>query len=87
MCPEVETLHFMVQDRQLDPVNCPFGTVLEFLQSRFSAGLTHSNLKVYVVVIAAYHAHLGGLSTGKNPLVKPFFRCAEAESSRQRRLC
>ncbi len=25
-------------DRQLDPVNCPIGTVLEFLQARFSAG-------------------------------------------------
>ncbi len=33
-------------DRQLDPVNCPFGTVLEFLQARFTAGLAHSTLKV-----------------------------------------
>ncbi len=32
-------------DRQLDPVNCPVGTVLEFLQARFSAGLTHSTLR------------------------------------------
>ncbi|KAL0192166.1 hypothetical protein M9458_010462, partial [Cirrhinus mrigala] len=35
--------------RQQDPVNCPVGTVLEFLQDRFSAGLAHSILKVYVV--------------------------------------
>ncbi len=35
---------------QLDPVNCPIGTVLEFLQARSSAGLTHSTPKVYVVI-------------------------------------
>ncbi len=52
-------------DRQLDPVNCPVGTVLEFLQACFSAGLAHSTLKVHVAAIAAYHAPLGGLSVGK----------------------
>ncbi len=41
------------RDRQLDPVNCPVGTVLEFLQARLSAGLTHSTLKVYVAAISA----------------------------------
>ncbi len=59
-------------DCQLDPVNCPFVTVLEFLPARFSAGLTHSTMKVYVAAIAAYHAPLGGLSVGKNPLVTRF---------------
>ncbi|KAL0149475.1 hypothetical protein M9458_055263 [Cirrhinus mrigala] len=49
-------------DHQQDPVNCPVGTVLEFLQDRFSAGLAHSTLKVYVAAIAAYHALLGGSS-------------------------
>ncbi|KAL0189055.1 hypothetical protein M9458_014602, partial [Cirrhinus mrigala] len=39
-------------DHQQDPVNCPVGTVLEFLQDRFSAGLAHSTLKVYVAAIA-----------------------------------
>ncbi|KAL0186797.1 hypothetical protein M9458_018467, partial [Cirrhinus mrigala] len=58
--------------RQQDPVNCPVGTVLEFLQDRFSAELTHSTLKVYVAAIVAYHAPLGGLSVGKNPLVTRF---------------
>ncbi|KAL0177445.1 hypothetical protein M9458_026339, partial [Cirrhinus mrigala] len=61
---------------QQDPVNCPVGTVLEFLQDRLSAGLTHSTLKVYVAAIAAYHAPLGGLSVGKNPLVIRFLRGA-----------
>ncbi|KAL0187573.1 hypothetical protein M9458_014672, partial [Cirrhinus mrigala] len=50
-----------------DPVNCPVGTV-EFLQDRFSAGLAHSTLEVYVATISAYHAPLGGMSVGKDPL-------------------
>ncbi len=57
---------------QLNPVNCPIGTVLEFLQARLSAELTHSTLKVYVVAISAYHASLGGQSVGRNPLVTRF---------------
>ncbi|KAI2646275.1 Gag-Pro-Pol polyprotein [Labeo rohita] len=61
---------------QQDPVNCPVGTVLEFLQDRLSAGLSHSTLKVYVAAIAAYHAPLGGLSVGKVPLVSRFLRGA-----------
>ncbi|KAL0168875.1 hypothetical protein M9458_037097, partial [Cirrhinus mrigala] len=44
------------------PVNCLVGTVQEFLQNRFSTGLTHSTLKVYVAAILAYHAPLGGPS-------------------------
>ncbi|KAL0161017.1 hypothetical protein M9458_044742, partial [Cirrhinus mrigala] len=59
-----------------DPVNCPVGTVLEFLQDRLSAGLSHSTLKVYVAAIAAYHAPLCGLSMGKDPLVSHFLRGA-----------
>ncbi len=55
-------------DRQFDPVNCPIGTVLEFLQARFSTGLTHSTLRVYVVAIATHHAPMGGQSVGKDPL-------------------
>ncbi|KAI2652819.1 Transposon Ty3-G Gag-Pol polyprotein [Labeo rohita] len=62
--------------RQQNPVNCPVGSVLEFLQDRLSAGLSHSTLKVYVAAIAAYHAPLGGLSVGKNPLVTRFLRGA-----------
>ncbi len=36
-------------DHQLDPVNCPVGTLLEFLQERLTTGLAPSTLKVYVV--------------------------------------
>ncbi len=60
------------RDHQLDPVNCPVGTVLEFLQERFTAGLAPSTLKVYVVAISAYHIPLGGMPLGKDPLVSRF---------------
>ncbi|XP_053085457.1 uncharacterized protein LOC117596033 [Pangasianodon hypophthalmus] len=63
-------------DRRLDPVHCPVGTVLEFLQARLSAGLTHSTLKVYVAAIAACHAPLDGQSVGRHPWVTRFLRGA-----------
>ncbi|KAI2657251.1 enzymatic polyprotein [Labeo rohita] len=63
-------------DCQQDSVNCPVGTVLRFLQVRFSTGLAHSTLKVYVAAISAYHAPLGGSSVGWNPLVTRFLRGA-----------
>ncbi len=59
-------------DHQLDPVNCPVGTVLEFLQERFTAGLAPSTLKVYVVATSAYQIPLGEMSLGKDPLVSRF---------------
>ncbi|KAI2656067.1 Transposon Ty3-G Gag-Pol polyprotein [Labeo rohita] len=63
-------------NHQQDPVNCPVGIVLEFLQDRFSAGLAHSTLKVYMAAIAAYHTLLGGPSVGWNPLVTGFLHGA-----------
>ncbi len=59
-------------DRQLDPVHCPIGTVLEFLQAQLSTGLTHSTLKVYVAAISTYYASLGEQSVGRHPLVTRF---------------
>ncbi len=59
-------------DHQLDPVNCPVGTVLEFLQDRFTAGLAQSTLNVYLAAISAYHIPLRGMSMGKDPLVSRF---------------
>ncbi len=64
------------RDHQLDPVNCPVGTVLEFLQARFSTGLTHSTLKVYVAVISAYHASFSGQSVRRHHLVTRLLRGA-----------
>ncbi|KAL0151580.1 hypothetical protein M9458_053097 [Cirrhinus mrigala] len=59
-------------ERQQDPANCPVGTVLEFLQARFSTGLSHSTLKVYVAAISAYHAPFCGMPVGRDPLVVRF---------------
>ncbi len=39
--------------RAIDPVNCPVGPVLEFLQERLTAGAAATPLRVYVAAIAA----------------------------------
>ncbi|KAI5089719.1 gastrula zinc finger protein XlCGF28.1-like [Silurus meridionalis] len=54
---------------QLDPVNCPVGSVLEFLQEQFSTGVALSILKVDVSAIAAYCTPPAGQSLGKHPCV------------------
>ncbi len=59
-------------DHQLNPVNCPVGTVLEFLQDRFIAGLAPSTLKVYVAAIVLTTFLSGGMSMGNDPLVISF---------------
>jgi hypothetical protein len=61
-------------ERHLDPVNCPVGSVLDFLQDRFSARLSPSTLKVYVAAISAYHTPMGGFSIGRDPLITRFLR-------------
>ncbi len=67
---------------QLDPVECPFGSVLEFLQDRFASGLSSSTLNVYMVAIAAHHSPVGDQSLVRNPLVTRFIRGnQEAEAS------
>ncbi len=39
--------------RAIDPVNCPVGPVLEFLQERLTTGVAATTLRVYVAAIAA----------------------------------
>ncbi|XDV16326.1 hypothetical protein PO909_016093 [Leuciscus waleckii] len=63
-------------EREVDPVNCPVASVLEFLQDRFSAGLAPSTLKVYVASISAFHAPLGDGPLGRQQLVVCFLRGA-----------
>ncbi len=65
--------HFMCGGRQLVPVNCLIGTVMEFLQACSSTGLTHST-QVYVVALLAYSTPLGGQSVGRHPLVTRFLQ-------------
>ncbi|XP_042583419.1 uncharacterized protein LOC109076134 [Cyprinus carpio] len=62
------------RQRSLDPFYCPIGSVLEFLQSRFSEGVTPATLKVYVAAISAEHALVGGVSVGRHPLVSCFMQ-------------
>ncbi|XDV34775.1 hypothetical protein PO909_004902, partial [Leuciscus waleckii] len=64
------------KERQLDPVNCPVASVLEFLQNRLSDGLSPSTLKVYVAVISAFHAPLRVGTLGTHPLIIRFLRGA-----------
>ncbi|GAA6098879.1 uncharacterized protein LOC113071237, partial [Tachysurus ichikawai] len=64
------------EHRGLEPVNCPIGSVLEFLQEQFAASLTPSTLKVYVSAITAYSTPLAGQSLGRHPLVTRFLRGA-----------
>lgn len=56
---------------QLNPVNCPVSSLLEFLQECLSTGLTPSTLKVYVA-ISTSHIPLDGASVGRHPLVSQF---------------
>ncbi|KAK3517038.1 hypothetical protein QTP70_033132 [Hemibagrus guttatus] len=62
--------------REQDPVHCLIGTVLGFLQSRLSQGLSPSTLKVYVAAIAANDALVLGATLGRHPLVSRFLRSA-----------
>ncbi len=64
------------RERELDPVNCPVASVLEFLQDRFSAGLTPSTLRVYVAAIVAFHAPLDVGPLRRHQLVVRFLRGA-----------
>lgn len=47
---------------KLDPVHCPIGSVLAFLQKCFFAGVDSATLRVYVAAIAAEHVPLQGVS-------------------------
>ncbi|KAK3542105.1 hypothetical protein QTP86_014357, partial [Hemibagrus guttatus] len=62
--------------REQDPVYCLVGTVLGFLQSRLSRGLSPSTLKVYVAAIAANHTLVLGATLGMHTLVSHFLHSA-----------
>lgn len=71
-----KVFHTWCGERRLDPVNCPVASVLEFLQDRFSAGLSPSTLKVYVAAVSAFHAPVDGGPLGRHQLVIRFLRGA-----------
>ncbi len=58
--------------RAIDPVNCPVGPVLEFLQERLTAGAA-TTLRVYVAAIAA-RRELDEIPLGRYRMVSAFMR-------------
>ncbi len=59
--------------RAIDPVNCPVGPVLEFLQERLTAGAATTTLRVYVAAIAA-RRELDEIPLGRHWMVSAFMR-------------
>ncbi len=57
--------------RAIDPVNCPVGPVLEFLQERLTAGAAATTLRVYVAAIAA-RRELDEIPLGRHRMVSAF---------------
>ncbi len=61
--------------RAIDPVNCPVGPVLEFLQERLTAGAAATTLRIYVAAIAA-RRELDEIPLGRHQMVSAFMRGA-----------
>ncbi len=59
--------------RAIDPVNCPVGPVLEFLQERLTTGAAATILRVYVVAIAA-RRELDEIPLARHRMVSAFMR-------------
>ncbi len=57
----------------IDPVNCPVGPVLEFLQERMTAAAAATSLRVYVAAIAA-RRELDKIPLGRHRMVSAFMR-------------
>ncbi len=59
--------------RAIDPVNCPVGPVLEYLQERLTTGVAATTLMVYVAAIAA-RRELDEVPLGRHRMVSTFMR-------------
>ncbi len=57
--------------RAIEPVNCPVGPVLEFLQERLTAGAAATILRVYVTAIAT-RRELDEIPLGRHRMVSAF---------------
>ncbi len=57
----------------VDPVCCPIGPVLEFLQEKLAAGAAATTLKVYVAAIAA-RRELDEIPLGRHRMASAFMR-------------
>ncbi len=59
--------------RAIDPVNCPVGPVLEFLQEKLTTGAAVTTLRVYVAAIAVWR-ELDEIPLGRHRMVSAFMR-------------
>ncbi len=59
--------------RAIDPVNCPVGPVLEFLQERLTTGAAATTLRFYIAAIAA-RRELDEVHLGWHRMVSAFMR-------------
>ncbi len=59
---------------QMDQVECPIGSVSEFLQDRYALGLSSSTLNHYMAAVAAHHSPVDDQSLKRSPLVTQFLR-------------
>ncbi len=57
--------------RAIDPVNCPVGPVLEFLQEKLTTGAAATTLRVYIAAIAAWR-ELDVIPLGRHRMVSAF---------------
>ncbi len=57
----------------VDPVNCPVGPVLEFLQEKLAAGAATTTLRVYIAAISALR-ELDDVPLGRHRMVSAFMR-------------
>ncbi len=65
----------------VDPVNCPVGSVLKFLQHKFSAGAAATTLRVYVTAITARSCS-DDVPLGRHCLVSSFMRGAKVQAAK-----
>jgi len=62
------------EERGVDPLTCPVGDTLSFLQLLVDRGLSHATIKVYAAAISSCHEGLGGSPVFAHPLVKRFLQ-------------
>lgn len=60
----------------MDPLNCPVGPALEFLQEDLAAGMAPATLKVYLAAISATHTSLNVSSVRRHPILSQFLHGA-----------
>ncbi len=71
--PNGESFESWCLAHAVDPVNCPVGPVLEFLQEKLAAGAAATTLRAYVAAIATWR-ELDEIPLGRHRMVSAFMR-------------